>query len=60
MDNVWIHAKSCEIWDLIIARLKQEGYWGKVVQRIKKPSLNQPTLAPDCESPQSKLWGIST
>lgn len=38
MDNVWLHAKG-EIWDAIIEKLKNEEYWGKVIKRIKKPSI---------------------
>jgi hypothetical protein len=40
MNNVWLHAKG-KIWDAIIEKLKNEGYWKKVIKRAKKPSIDE-------------------
>ncbi len=40
MDNVWLYASGA-IWDPVIADLQKQGYWGKVIKRIKKPSIDE-------------------
>lgn len=40
MDNVWIHTKG-EIWDPIIEELQNQGYWGTVIKRTRKPSIEE-------------------
>ena len=40
MDNVWIHGKG-NIWNPIIHKLKEAGYWDKVIIRLSKPSIDE-------------------
>jgi len=40
MDNIWIHAKG-DLWDPIIDKFKKDGYWGKVIMRTSKPSIDE-------------------
>jgi len=40
MEQVWVHARG-ELWDRIIERLQEEGYWDNVIQRTQKPSVKE-------------------
>ncbi len=42
MEQVWVHARG-ELWDRIIEKLKEEGYWDNVIQRTQKPSVEELT-----------------
>ena len=55
MERVWLHAKG-KIWDLIIEKFKNEGYWGKVINRTEKPLIEElKKLKKDYTLPEKKI-----
>ena len=49
MENVWVHAKGT-LWDPVVERLKDEGYWNTVIHRTHKPAIEELTSLRDSYS----------